>query len=165
MSLVGLPNGIRSEDVLSDEKKSWRKDGDAINVYDFAGSVWELWKIIWCFELKGIAVADSHWDEDDWGRSWAERKFDLVKEDGGDNLIKDDCDKYEDDDWDDCSDNTSCNVSITDFENFIFPFSIRWKWSLLYSSMFRELSGKVQSGSWRMKVTFFFFFFLKNYLR
>ena len=39
MSLVGLANGIRSEDVLSDEKKSWRKDGDAVNVYDFAGSV------------------------------------------------------------------------------------------------------------------------------
>ena len=33
----------------------------------------------------------------------------------------DDCDKY-DDDCDDCGDNTYCNVSIIDFEIFIFPF-------------------------------------------
>ena len=51
--------------------------------------------------------------------------FDLGKDDGGVDLIKDDCDKCDDDDCDDCGDNTSCNVSIIDFENFMFPFSIR----------------------------------------
>ena len=82
-----------------------------------------------CFGLKGVAVADSDWDEDDWGSGWAERRFELVKEDGGGDLIKDDFDKY-DDDCDDCGDNTPCNVSVINFENFMFPFSIRWRWSL-----------------------------------
>ena len=154
MSLVGLADDIWSEVVLSNEEKFWQKGGDAVNVCDFGGAARELWKIIWFFGLKGVAVADSGWDEDDCGSGWAERRFDLVKEDGGSNLIKDDCDKYDDDDCDDCGDNTSCNVSIFDFENFMFPFSIRWRWSLSYSSMFRELSGKVQAGSWRMKVIF-----------
>ena len=49
----------------------------------------------------------------------------MVKEDGGGDLIKDDCDKYDGDDCDDYGDNTSCNVSIINFENFIFPFSVR----------------------------------------
>ena len=40
-------------------------------------------------------------------------------------MIKDDCDKYDDDDCDDCGDNTSCNVSVINFENLIFLFSIR----------------------------------------
>ena len=111
-------------------KNFLRKGGDAVNVCDFGGAVRELWKIIWCFGLKGVAVADSDWDEDDWGSGWAERRFDPVKDDGGGDLIKDDCDKYDDDDCDDCGDNTSCNVSIIDFENFMFPFSIRWRWSL-----------------------------------
>ena len=48
-----------------------------------------------------------------------------MKEDGGGDLIRDDCDKYDDDDCDGCGNNTSCNVSIIDFENFMFPFSIR----------------------------------------
>ena len=43
-------------------------------------------------------------------------------EDGGGDLINDACDKY--DDNDDCGDNTSCNASIINFENFMFPFSI-----------------------------------------
>ena len=124
MSLVGLVDGIWSDVVLSDKEKSWRKGSDAVNVCDFGGAVGELWKIIWCFELKVAAVADS-----DWESGWAERKFDLANKDGGGDLIKDDCDKY-DDDCDDCGDNTSCNVSIIDFENFMFPFSIRWRWSL-----------------------------------
>ena len=55
---------------------------------------------------------------------WVEGCFDLAKEDGVGDLIKDDCDKY-DDDCDDCGDNTSYNVSIINFENFMFPFSIR----------------------------------------
>ena len=77
--------------------------------------------------MKGVAVVDNNWDEDDWESGWAERRFDLVKEDGGSDLIKDDCNKYDDDD---CGDNTSCNVSTIDFENFMFPSSIRWRWSL-----------------------------------
>ena len=129
MSLVGLADDIWSEVVLSDEEKSWRKGGDAVNVCDFGGAVEELWKIIWCFVLKGVAVADSDWEEDDWESGWAERRFDLGKEDGSGDLIKDDFDKY-DDDCDDCGDNTPCNVSVINFENFMFPFSIRWRWSL-----------------------------------
>ena len=35
-----------------------------------------------------------------------------------------DCDKY-DDHCDYCGDNTPCNVSITNFENFMSPFSVR----------------------------------------
>ena len=46
-------------------------------------------------------------------------------EDGGGDLINDDCDKYDDDDCDDCGDIASCNVSIIKFENLMFPFSIR----------------------------------------
>ena len=79
-------------------------------MFDSGGAAGELWKIIWCLGLKGVAVADSDWDEDDWGSGWAERRFELVKEDGGGDMIKDDCDKYDDDDCDDCGDNTSCNV-------------------------------------------------------
>ena len=59
MSFAGLADDIRSEVVLNDEEKSWRKGGDAVNVCDFVGAVGELWKIISCFGLKGIAVADS----------------------------------------------------------------------------------------------------------
>ena len=48
-------------------------------------------------------------------------------EDGGGDQINDDCDKYGggDDDYDDCGDGTPCNISIINFENLIFPFSIR----------------------------------------
>ena len=50
----------------------------------------------------------------------------MCKEDGGGNLINNDCDKHDDDDCDDdCGDNTSCKVSIINFENLMFPFSIR----------------------------------------
>ena len=62
---------------------------------------------------------------DDWESVWTERRFDLGTKDGGGDLIIYDCDKYDDDDWDDCGDNTSSNFSITNFENLIFPFSIR----------------------------------------
>ena len=61
---------------------------------------------------------------------WTESRFDLGKEDGGGSLINDDCNKYNDGDCDDSGDNTSCNISIINFENLLFPFSIRWKWSL-----------------------------------
>ena len=128
MSLVGLADDIWSEVVLSDEEKSWRKGGDAVNVCDFGGAVEELWKIIWCFGLKGVAVADSDWDEDDWESVQIERRFNLGKEDGGGDLIKGDCDKDDDDDddYDDCGNNASCSVSTIKSENLMFPFSIRW---------------------------------------
>ena len=61
MILVGLVDGIWSEVILSDEKKYWWKGGDAVNVCDCGGVVGELCKIIWCFWLKGVAVADSDW--------------------------------------------------------------------------------------------------------
>ena len=55
-----------------------------------------------------------------------EGRFDLDKEDRGGNMINDDCDKHDDDNCnDDCGDNTSCNVSTINFENLMFPFSIR----------------------------------------
>ena len=123
MSLVGLADDIWSEVVLSDEEKSWWKGGYAVNACDFGGAVREFCKIIWRFGLKGVAVADSDWGEDDWESGWTERRFDLGKEDGRSDLINDDCGKY-DDDCDDCGDNTSCNVSVINFENLMFPFSI-----------------------------------------
>ena len=46
MSLVGLAVGIWSEVVLSDEEKSRRKGGDAVNICDFGGAVGELCKVI-----------------------------------------------------------------------------------------------------------------------
>ena len=61
----------------------------------------------WRFGLKGAAVADSGWDEVDWESIRTERRFDLGKEDGGGDLINDDCDKYDDHDCDDCGDNRS----------------------------------------------------------
>ena len=45
------------------------------------------------------------------------KQVDLGKEDGGGSLINDDCDKYNDGDCDDSGDNTSCNISIINFEN------------------------------------------------
>ena len=44
-------------------------------------------------------------------------------------MIKDDCDKHDDDDNSDDNndDNMSCNVSIINFENLMFSFSIRKK--------------------------------------
>ena len=130
MSVVGLADDIWSEVVLSDEERSWRKGGDAVNICDFGGAVGELCKVIWCFGLKGVAVANSDWDEDDWESVWAETRFDLSKEDGGGNLIKHDCDKYYHDDCDDCGDNRSFKISIINFDNFMFPFSVGWRWSL-----------------------------------
>ena len=114
---------------MSGEEKSWQKVGDVVNAYDFGRAVEELCKIIWRLGLKGVAVADSDWDEHDWESVWTER-FDLGKKNGSGDLINDDCDKYDDDDCDDCGDNTSCNVLIIIFENMMFPFYIRWRWSL-----------------------------------
>ena len=54
MTYVGLADDIWSEVVLSEEKKSWWKGGDAVNVCNFGWAVGELWKIFWCFGLKGV---------------------------------------------------------------------------------------------------------------
>ena len=89
---------------MSGEEKSWWKGGDVIKVCDFGGAVGELSKNFWHFRLKGLAVADSDWDEEDWESVWIKRRFDLGTENGGCDLINDDCDKYEyDDDFDDCN--------------------------------------------------------------
>ena len=50
--------------------------------------------------LKGVAMADSDWDEDNWESVWSE-SLDLDNEDGGGDLINDDCDKYDDNNYDD----------------------------------------------------------------
>ena len=61
-----------------------------------------------------------------WEIVLTEGRFDLGKEDGGGDMIKDDCNKLDDDNCSDyCHDNTSCNILIINFENLIFPFSIR----------------------------------------
>ena len=131
MSLIGLADGIWSEVVLSDEEKSWWKGDDGVNVCDFGGAVRELGKKFWRFWLKCVALADSDWVEDDWEGVWIERRFDLGTEDAGGDLINDDCDKYDDDDdYDDCGDSMACSVSIVNIENLMFPFSVRWRWSL-----------------------------------
>ena len=77
-------------------------------------------------------MAESDWDGGDGERIvLTERMFDLSKKDGGGNMINDDCDKYDDDNCDDdCRENTSCKISVIDFENLMFLFSIRWRWSL-----------------------------------
>ena len=106
------------------------KGGDAVNVWDLGRAVGELKKKFWHFGLKGVAVADRDYDEDDWVSFQTKIKFDLGKEDGGCDVINDDCDKYDDDNCvDNCGDNTSCNISIINFDTLMFPFSIRWKWS------------------------------------
>ena len=110
---------------LSGEEKSWWNGGDAVNACDFGGVVGELSKKFWRLGWKGVIVANSDWDEDHWESVWIERKFNLGTEDGGGDLINNDCDKYDDDDCD----NTSCSVSIINFENLMFPLSVRWRWS------------------------------------
>ena len=128
MRLVGLVATIWSEVVLSGEENTWWKSGDAGNVWNFSGAVGELSKKFWHLGLKNVAVTDSDWDEDDWE---TEERLNLGKLDGGCDLINDDCDKHDDDNYDDdCGDNTSCNVSIITLENLMFPFSIRWRRSL-----------------------------------
>ena len=151
MSLVGLADSIWSELVLSGKEKSRRKGCDAVNVCNFGGAVGESSKRFRYFGLKGVAMADSDWDEDDSRSAWTKRRFDLGKNDGGGDLINYDCEKYDDDNCDDCGDNTPCNVSIIIFKDLMFPFPIRWRWSFWYSSIFKGLSGKVQYclGAWK----------------
>ena len=98
---------------------------------DFSNSSFNLFNKQINKLLKGAAVGNSDWDEDDWKSGWTERRFYLGKKDRGGNLINDDCDKYDDDNCYDCGDTRSCcNVSIINFENLMFPFSVRWRWSL-----------------------------------
>ena len=130
-SLIGLAINIRSEVDLKVEENNWKKGGDAGNVWNSGGADGVSSKKFWHFELKGVAVADSYWDEDDWESIWAEGRLDLDKEDRGGDMTNDDCDKHDNDNYDgDCGDNTSCNVSIICFEDLIFLFSIRCRWSL-----------------------------------
>ena len=121
-------------------RKNLVKGVDTVNVCDFGGAVRELSKKNWRFRLKGVSVADSDWDEDDWESVWIET-FDLGMEDRGGDQINDDCDKYDDDDDDceACGDNTSCDVSIINFENLMFPFSIGNKTTIGIKPAQREL--------------------------
>lgn len=64
---------------------------------------------IWHSRLKGVSVADSDCDEDDWESIWTEGMFRLGKETGGDPLINDYWTKYDDGNCDDdCGDTKSC---------------------------------------------------------
>ena len=100
------------------------------NNCNFGGAVGELNKKFWHFWFNGVAVTDINWDENDLESLWTERRFDRDKEDGGGNLINDDCDKHDGDNCDDgCGDNISRKVSIIILENLMFSFSIRWRWS------------------------------------
>ena len=107
MSSIGLANGLWSEVILSGEENTLWKGGDAVNVWNFGGAARESSQKFWHFGLKGVVVADSDWDENDWEIVSTEKMLDLNKEDGGGDLINDDCEKH-DNDCDGC-DNTSCN--------------------------------------------------------
>lgn len=64
---------------------------------------------IWHSRLKGVSVADSDCDEDDWESIWTEGMFRLGKETEGDPLINDYWTKYDDGNCDDdCGDTKSC---------------------------------------------------------
>ena len=96
-----------------------------VDVWNFEGPVRELRKRFSHLGFKGLAVADIDWDVNNCEIFLTEGKVNLGKEDGGGDMIKDDCDKHDDDNCDnDCDDNTSCNVSIINLKNLMFPFSI-----------------------------------------
>ena len=69
----------------------------------------EIKQKFWHFGLKGLAVTNSDWDEDDW-------------KSGGSKLINDHFNKNDDN----CGDNTSCNILVINLQNLMFPFTIRW---------------------------------------
>ena len=121
MSLVGLVDGIWSEVFWIDEEKSWRKGGCSQCLW-FWWSSCRIKQNNLTFQVEGCCCDCKGGD---WESLWTERRFDLGTEDVGEDLIIYDCDKYDDDDWDDCGDNSSSNFFITNFENLIFPFSIR----------------------------------------
>ena len=100
MSLVGLVDGIWSEVFLSGKENTWKRVDDAVNISNFGGAVGEVSRKFWHLGMKGVAVAESDWDEDNWESVWSER-LDLGNEDGGGDLINDDCDKYDDNNYDD----------------------------------------------------------------
>lgn len=113
MSLVGLVDDIWSEFVLSGEENTWRKGGDAGKFCKFGGAVGKLSKNLWNFGLKGLAVTNSDWDGGDW-------------KSGGSKLINDHFNKRDDN----CGNNMSCNILVIKLQNLMFPFTIRWRWSL-----------------------------------
>ena len=131
MSLVGLVNDIWLKVVLSGEENTWRKGGDADNVWKFGGAVKRIKQKILKFRVEGSCCG---WQ---WMR-WrclesvsSDGRFDLGREDRVGDIINDNCDKHDDDKCDDDGgDNTSCNVSIINLKNLMFPFSVRWRWSL-----------------------------------
>lgn len=63
--------------------------------------------------LKGVAVADRDWDDDDWESVWTGGRFDLI-EDEGEYFSDGDCNKHKDDNCDDGGDgdDTFCSVSF-----------------------------------------------------
>ena len=106
MSTVGSVDDIWSEVVLISEKNTCDKGNDAGNVWSFGGAVGEFSKKFWHFGLKSIA---------EWESVWIEGRFDPSNEDGGEDLINDDCDKHGNDKCDnDWGDNTLGNVLIMD---------------------------------------------------
>ena len=94
--------------------------------WNFGGADGALSKTCRHFGLKDVFVADNDCGEDDWKGVWTEGRFDLVEEDGGEDLSNDDYDKQDDDNFDDGGGgNTSRHVSIIDLESLMFPFWIR----------------------------------------
>ena len=63
MSLVGSVDDIWSEVVLSGKENTWGTGGDAGNVWNFGGAVGNLSEKFLHFGLKGVATAESDWDE------------------------------------------------------------------------------------------------------
>lgn len=73
--------------------------------------------------MKGIAVAESECDENDWESAWTEKRFELAKKSEVEDLIIDDCDKHDDNNFDDdCGDTTSCSFLITDSKRLDISF-------------------------------------------
>ena len=130
-SLIGLANDIRSE-VNLNLRKTIEKTVVMLVMFEILVEQTEYQaKKIDILDWRVLFVADSYWDEDDWESVWAEGRLDLDKEDGGVDMTNDNCDKYDNDSYDaDCGNNTSCSVSIICFQDLIFLFSIRRRWSL-----------------------------------
>ena len=79
-----------------------------------------------------------------------------MKADGGGYVIKDDCDKYDDDNCDDCGGNMSCNVSIINLRISYFHFQLGE--GDLYNTVPCLENCLAKSSLERLKVIFFQFF-------
>lgn len=134
MNLPGLVDDRWSEVVLSGKENTWLKGGDAGNIWRFFGAVEKLSKIVWHLGLKGVAVAESNWDEDDWereGRTLIEGRFHLSKEDGGGNSINEDYDKHGDDNFHgDCGVLSAAPLPVSD----VFTVAVNIFWFLKFKS-------------------------------